>query len=300
MSELSQHEFTGSRAPLPREGPEAMQAFVARHRPFIILVAVLIAQLLLLSLQITRNQNVRLIQVWAVDAFSPFERALHWAASGVGGAWGSVVSLRAAQRENQQLRAQRDQLLARDNELSEKAGEADRLRALLALKGELPYATVAAEVIASSPGERSAAVYIDKGRDAGLTSDLAVITPTGIVGKIIAVFPRLSQVLLITDSSSGVGCYLTNSRVQGVLKGNSLNLAELHYVMNETPVEVGETVVTSGLDQIYPKGLSVGTVVETSTGNVYRHILVRPAAGLDRLEFVLVVLKSTTDNAPRR
>jgi len=300
MSELSQHEFTGPSAPLTREGPEAMQAFVTRHRPFILLVVVLIAQLLLLSLQITRNRNVRLIQVWAVDVFSPFERGLHWAVSEVGGVWGTVVNLRSAQKENQQLRAQRDQLLARVNELSEKAGEGDRLRALLALKTELPYSTVAAEVIASSPGERSAAIYIDKGRDAGLTNDLAVLTPTGIVGKIIAVFPRLSQVLLITDSASGVGCFLAKSRVQGVLKGSSLSLAELHYVMNEAPVEVGEAVVTSGLDQVYPKGLAVGTVVETSNGNIYRRILVRPAAGLDRLESVLVVLKPTPDKAPGR
>lgn len=291
MSELSQHEFAGPSAPLTREGPEVMQAFVVRHRPFFVLVAVLILQLLLLSFQITRNQNVRLIQVWTVDAFSPFERALHWVFSGVGSKWGSLAGLRSAQKENQELRAERDGLRARVNELSEKAAEADRLRALLDFKNGTSYTSVAAEVIAASPGEGSAAVFIDKGLDAGLTSDLAVVTPAGIVGKTIAVFPHTTQVLLITDPSSGVGCYLEKSLVQGVLKGRSSSLAELHYVMNGTPVETGETVLTSGLDQVFPKGIPVGTVAETSAGNIYRKILVRPTAGLDRLDSVLVILR---------
>jgi rod shape-determining protein MreC len=299
MSELSQHEFAGPSAPLTREGPEAMQAFVVRHRPFFVLVAVLIGQLLLLSLQITRNRNVRLIQVWTVAIFSPFARTLHWVDSGVGGKWRSVANLRGAEKENQELLAERDRLEARVNELGEKAAEADRLRALLDFKNGLPYTTVAAEVIAASPGEGAAAVFIGKGLDAGLTNDLAIITPSGIVGKTIAVFPHTTQVLLITDPSSGVGCYLEKSLVQGVLKGSSSSLAELHYVMNGTPVEVGEAVLTSGLDQVYPKGLPVGTVAETNAGNIYRKILVRPAAGLDRLETVLVVLKSP-DRSPAK
>src|SRR5438552_1865911 len=131
MSELSQHEFAGPSAPLTREGPEAMQAFVVRHRPFFVLVAVLILQLLLLSFQITRNQNVRLIRVWTVEVFSPFERALHWVVSGVGNKWSGLASLRGADKENQALRAERDRLQARVNELSEKAAEVDRLRTLM-------------------------------------------------------------------------------------------------------------------------------------------------------------------------
>ena len=173
------------------------------------------------------------------------------------------------------------------------------MRALLEFKKEVSYSTVAAEVIAASPGEHSATVSIGKGRDAGLTGDLAVITPAGVVGKTIAVFAHTSEVLLITDPSSGVGCTLEKSRVQGVLKGNSSSLVELHYVMNATAVEVGEAVLTSGLDQIYPSGLAVGTVAETSTGNIYRKILVQPTAELDRLETVLVVTKPPAERTPK-
>jgi len=268
-----------------------MQAFVARHRPFFTLVGVLVAQLLLLSFQITRNHNVRLIQTWAVAVFDPFERGLHKLVEDSTIAWGTYRSLWRAHQQNQELHAQL--LVARSQlqQLSEQAAETQRLRALLEFKAHLPLHSVAAEVIATSPGESGNAIFIDKGADLGLVPDLAVVTPEGVVGKIIAVFPHTSQVLLITDPSSGVGCMLEKSRIQGVLKGAGRNFSELRYVMNEENVAVGETVLTSGLDQVYPKGLLVGTVIKADAGNIYKTIVVKPAAALDRLESVLVALK---------
>ncbi len=276
---------------LNREGPEAMQAFVSRHRAFFILLGVMVAQLLLLSVQITRNQNVRLIQVWAVRAFDPFERSVHWTVNKTTGVWRNFSGLWGAQQQNQELSreltAARSQIL----QLSQQASEADRLRALLDFKNRSPFQTVAAEVIASSPGERSNAIFIGKGSDAGFSTDLAVITPAGVVGKIIAVFPHSAQVLLITDPSSGVGCILEKTRVQGVMKGTGQSLGQLHYIMNDQPVSVSDMVLTSGLDQIYPKGLPVGTVTRAGPGNIYKDIVVTPAAALDRLETILVITK---------
>ena len=163
-----------------------------------------------------------------------------------------------AQQENQELRAQLISAQSQILQLSEQAAESVRLRALLDFKNQLPFQTVAAEVIASSPGENSNAIFIGKGADAGLTSDLAVITPEGVLGKTIAVFSNSSQVLLLTDPSSGVGVMLEKTRVQGVLKGDSQNLCLIRYIMNQEPVSPGEGVLTSGLDQIFPKGLAGG------------------------------------------
>ncbi len=292
MMDHPTHEFgMPTRAP-SREGPEVMQAFVARHLAPLTLVAVLVAQLLLLSLQITRNHNVRLIQLWAVGVFEPFERSLHWAVNRVSNAWKTYGGLWQAQRQNQELRTELEQARSRIQLLSEKAAQADGLRALLDFKSGLTFQTVAAEVIAASPGERSNAIFIDKGADAGVAADMAVIAPTGIVGKVSAVFPHTAQVLLISDPSSGTGCMLESSRVQGVLKGTGRNSTQLLYVMNDRPVTVGENVLTSGMDQIYPKGLLAGTVVQTSDGNIYKRIVVKPAETLDRLEMVMVVLKT--------
>lgn len=278
--------------PPSREGPVVLQAFVARHRAFFILMAVLVAQLLLLSLQITRSNKVRLIQVWAVVVFDPFERALHGAVDASTEAWRTYRDLWRAHQQTHELQVQLVEARSQIQQLSERAAEAERLRELLEFKQRLPFRTVAAEVIAASPGEGSKAIYIDKGSSAGLAPDLAVITPAGVVGKVLVVFPYSAQVLLITDPSSGAGCILQRTRAQGILKGSPTNVCEVQYVVNEDPVEVGETVLTSGLDRIYPKGLPVGTVVRTQVGDVYREITVKPSASLDRLETVLVVLGS--------
>jgi rod shape-determining protein MreC len=290
MFDSSSPESVAQRQPVARDGPN-VQAFIARHRPSFILAAVLVAQLLLLSLQITRNHDVRLIRVWAVAVVDPFQRSLRGITDTSVGTWRTYRSLLSAQQENQELRIQLASAESQLQQLSEQAAESARLRAVLEFKSQLPFQTVAAEVIASSPGENSNAIFLSKGVDAGLTSDLAVITPEGVIGKTIAVFPHSAQVLLLTDPSSGVGVMLEKTRVQGVLKGDSQNLCLIRYIMNEEPVSSGEAVLTSGLDQIYPKGIRVGTVVETSAGNIYKNVGVRPAADLNRLEIVLVVLK---------
>ena len=294
MHDLNAAETTNPAAPRSCEGPEVMQAFVARHRPFFILLGLLVAQLLLLSFQITRNHDVRLIKIWAVATFGPFERSLTGVTDATKRAWRSYRGLWRAQQQNQELNVELVAAHAQIQRLSQEAAETERLRTLLDLKSHVPFQTVAAEVIAATPGLSSNALLIDKGTDFGLTSDLAVITPSGVAGKIIAVFPHAAQVLLITDPSSGVGSVLERSRVQGVLKGASNNLCQLEYVMNEESVSPGEVVLTSGLDQVYPKGLPVGTVLKVGEGNIYKTIAVRPAAALDRLEIVLVVLKPSS------
>jgi len=268
-----------------------MPAFISRHRSFFTLLVVVAAQLLLLSLQITRNNHVRLIRYWAVEAFDPFERSLGGIVNVSTTAYRTYGHLWRAEEENQELHVQLVAAQAQIQQLSEQAGETQRLRTLLDFKSQLTFQSVAAEVIASSPGENSNAIFIDKGSDSGLTTDLAVITPEGVVGKILAIFPHSAQVLLIIDPSSGVGVTLAQSRVQGILKGGMNSFCDLHYVMNEETVSRGEAVVTSGLDQVYPKGLPVGTVVNVSDGNIYKSINVKPSVDLNRLEMVLVVLK---------
>ncbi len=283
-------ELTRPVQPLPRTSA-GMPAFISRHRPFFVLLAVLIAQLLLLSFQITRNHNVRLIRVWTVAAIDPFERSLRGMVDLSTNAWNTYSELWHAQEENRQLHIELASAQAQIQQLSEQAVASERLRSLLDFKKQLPFQTAAAEVIGSSPGDSSNAVFIDKGSNDGLSKDLAVITPQGIIGKIVAIYPRTSQVLLLTDPSSGVGVTVAQIRVQGILKGNSRNLCRIQYVMNEEPIKPGDVVLSSGLDQVFPKGLPVGTVVEVSDGNIYRNITVKPAVDLSRVEEVLVVLK---------
>jgi rod shape-determining protein MreC len=272
------------------EGPQVVQAFISRHRSFFVLLAVLMAQLVLLSVQVTRDRSVPLAKVWAVSALAPAELVLRGVADGLTGVWAAVRDLGRSQRTERELNARLAADDAQIRELSLKGSENDRLRALLDFKAHAPYNSVAAEVIGSSPGESSNAVLIDKGSDAGLMTDFPVVTPDGVAGKVVAVYPHSAQVLLITDAAAGAGVLLEQSRVQGVLKGSGRALCRLEYVMNDATVSPGDKVVTSGMDRVFPKGLPVGTIVKADDGNIYKNVVVKPFVALDRLEAVLVVV----------
>jgi len=201
-------------------------------------------------------------------------------------------------RENRELKAQIERLRIEQVRLSEDAAQARRLQALLGFKEQYIAQTVAAQVIGSSGSDQSHVVYIDKGSNDGIKPDMAVITPDGIVGKVLRVVHSSSQVLLINDPSSGVGAILQSSRLQGILQGTAAGEVMLRYVMSDEKVAPGEQVLTSGGDRIFPKGLPVGTVQQTNPGSdLFLNIRVKPAADLSRLEEVLVVSK-VVENTP--
>ena len=270
---------------------------LGRYRNLIILVGVLFLQVLGLAMQVKRSptestQDTRLIRVWAVGALSPFERALVWVQSGTGNIWHNYFYLRGVRAENRDLKAQIEQMRIEQVRLNEDAAQARRLQALLGFKEQFISKTVAAQVIGSSGSDLSRVVYIDKGEDSGIQRDMPVITANGIVGKVLISYPSEAQVLLINDQSSGVGAVLEKSRLQGVLRGTSAGQVVLEKVMADEAVVPGENVLTSGGDQIFPKGMPVGTVMEVSKGkDLFLNIKIKPAASLSRLEEVLVLVQ---------
>jgi len=190
------------------------------------------------------------------------------------------------------MKAEIERMKLEQTRLSEDANMARRIQTLLAFKEQYIDQTIAAQVIGTSGSEQSRVLYIDKGSNDGLKPDMAVITPTGIVGKIVQVSASSAQVLPINDQLSGVGAALKDSRLQGILKGAPNGTTTLQYIMSDEPVKPGETVITSGGDRIFPKGLLVGTVASVEPGkDLFLNIRVIPSARLDRLEEVLVVTK---------
>jgi rod shape-determining protein MreC len=273
-----------------------MESVLGRYRNLIILVGVLFLQVLGLAVQVKRGgndtENTRLIRVWAVSAITPFERCLVWVQNGTSNIWHDYFYLRGVRTENRQLKDQIEQMRLEQVRLSEDAAQAHRLQALLAFKEQFVAKTVAAQVIGASGSDLSRIIYIDKGENDGLKRDMAVITAEGVVGKVLLVYPSVSQVLLINDQSSGVGVLLEKTRLQGVLRGTANGEIMLERVMSDEQVAPGETVVTSGGDQIFPKGLPVGTVTKVGPGkDLFLSIKVKPAAQLSKLEEVLVLVE---------
>jgi rod shape-determining protein MreC len=270
----------------------SMIAIRSRHSSLTLLAGVIVAQVLLLAIQIKRERQVRLIRVWAVELFSPLQRVGSWTIHGARQSWGGYIGLRSAQKENEAMRAEMERLKVRNAELEGRALEADRLAALLNFRtGHSEAPMLAARVIGGSPDSASLVINIDRGSRDGIRRDMGVITPDGVVGKILAVYPDISQVLLLGDKESGVGALLADTRTQGPVKGTGEPLLSLDYISSDEKIAVGETVLTSGQDRIFPKDLPVGTVVDFATDpkSPFLKIRIRPAAHLDRLEEVLVL-----------
>jgi rod shape-determining protein MreC len=265
----------------------------SRHRSLALFAAAIAAQILLLALQIRRGQQVRLIRVWAIESVSPLGRGAAWSVDGARGLWNNYIALRHLREEDDQLRGEVGALRIRNAELESRAAEADRLAGLLGFRdSHTEVQMLAARVIGATPDPSSRMVLIDRGSRDNVRRDMGVITPEGVVGKVFAVYPDSSQVLLLTDKESGVGALLGDSRAQGPVRGTGEPLLGLEYISNETKVEPGEKILTSGQDRIFPKDLPVGTVaqVQPDRHSPFQKISVKPAARLDGLEEVLVLL----------
>jgi rod shape-determining protein MreC len=242
--------------------------------------------------------KVRLIRMWALATVTPFERSAHAIGSGLHNGWSNYVDLRGVRRQNADLRQQLTRLRIEQAAIAEDALEGRRLQALLAFRQQYVASTVAAQVIGSSGSEQSRILTIDKGWRDGLKPDMAVITPDGIVGKLRDVFPTTSQVLEINDLTSGAGVILANTRIRAILRGTATGRAQIGNLTADSRIKPGEPVITSGGDQVYPRGLPVGTVESIAPDpdhQPYTAIVVRPAVELDRVGEVLVITGTQSD-----
>lgn len=268
-----------------------MAGIPSRHRSLVLLVGVVVLQVLLLAVQIKRDSQGRLIRVWTVGAVSPFERAGAYGIGGIRNTWNHYFALQNTARDNEQLRRENDALKLQITQLQGKAAEADRLAALLNFRKSHQEAPMLnARVIGASADSASQTIYVDRGERDGIRRNMGVITPDGVVGKVIEAYSNTSQVLLLTDKDSGVGAMLAESRIQSPVGGTGEPLLSMKYVANDDTVNSGDRVVTSGMDRIFPRDLPVGTVAEVKAGNPFKQIRIRPAANLERLEEVIVLL----------
>jgi rod shape-determining protein MreC len=268
-----------------------MVAVPSRHKSLFLLAGVIVLQVLLLAVQIKRESEGRLIRVWTVGAVSPFERAGSSSFGWFRDAWRKYFALQNTTKENEQIRRENDALKLQIAQLQGKAAEADRLAALLNFRqSHANVPMIGARVIGTGAGTASQVIQLDRGERDGIRKNMGVITPDGVVGKVVESYPNASQVLLLTDKESGVGAMLADSRIQSPVGGQGEPLLVMKYVPNDDEVNPGERVITSGMDRIFPRDLPVGTVAEIKPGNPFKQIRVKPAANLERLEEVLVLL----------
>ena len=277
-----------------------MESFFSRFKNALVLIAILLVQSIVLATQVRRPENparpdgkhVLLVRLWALALVTPFERASTGTGHGIRGAWLNYIDLRHVRQQNLELERQTSQLRLERAALAEDALEGERLERLLDFRQHYVASTVAAQVIGASASDQGRILILDKGWHDGLKPDMAVITPDGIVGKLRDVGRQTPQLLLLSDPSSGAGVLLQSSRIRAIVRGTPTGRLMIANLTQDSRIHPGEQVLTSGGDQIYPRGLPVGTIESIAPDpehQPYTAILLRPAADLNRLDEVLVI-----------
>jgi len=270
-----------------------------RTRTGYLLLAIILGHIILISAQVSSRTGVPVLESVTFGIFSEIQRTVSGITGGVRRVWSGYIGLRQAKTENETLKRQ---LADAQVELQQQRALADRARGLqqlLELRDRSNLRTTAAEIIGSAASPDFRTVTIDKGRSAGVKTDMAVIAPSGVVGRIVVPSARSAKVQLLIDRNAAAGAIIERSRAQGVVVGAGDGRLLLEYMTEAAEVVVGDDVVTSGIDGIYPKGFVIGKVdgIERS-GGAYKRISVRPAVDFSSLEDVLVVLTPTPAHEP--
>jgi rod shape-determining protein MreC len=275
-----------------------MEALLSRFRNLTVLIIVVLAQLIYLGYQVKTNRDERLIRVWAVTAVTPLAGVVEAFRQNTIGFLQDYFILLDVREQNRKLKAENDRLRMQDVYYRNQLATAENAKALTIFQAQSPSKTVAARVIGNSTVVSAKAVFIDRGSTSGIEKGMAVVTPEGIVGKIVAVYPLVSQVLLVTDPTFKVGVESQKGHVHGVLDCGS-GKCKVEQVQNEEKVDKNEWFYTSGEDRIFPKGFPVGSVVSSEPGNGMRDVSLSLSGAPGGVEEVLVVLQGVHQAIPQ-
>lgn len=275
-----------------------MDVLLSRYRNLSVLLVVLLAQLVGLAYQVkTNNQDERLVRVWAVSAVTPMAGIVEAIRRNTIGFLEDYFLLLDVRDQNRKLHADNDRLRMGNIYYRNQLTTAEHARALSVFQAQSPSKTVAARVIGNSTVATAKAVFIDRGSTSGIQKGMAVVTPEGIVGKVTAVYPLVSQVLLVTDPTFEVGVESQKTRVHGILDCGS-GKCRVTQVQNEDKVEAGDWFYTSGEDRIFPRGFPVGKVTSATPGQGMKDVKLDLSGAPGGVEQVLVVLEGVHQEIP--
>lgn len=267
--------------------------FKRRQRIGYLVLAVVLGHVILISAQVNVRQEGNFLQVVSFSALAGIEEIISFGTNAVGTAWSRYVFLRDAEEENAVLRESIDQLELQLQQQNALARRARSLQRLLELRKSVELLTLSAQVIAVDATPWFRTFTVDRGTGDGVRQDLAVIAPSGVVGRVVGTpGPRAAKVQLLIDRNAAAGALIERTRAAGVVTGvDGQSFLRMDYVSNLEDVQIDDAVVTSGTDGIYPKGFIIGTVADVRRGDdLYKSILVAPVVEFAKLEDVLIVL----------
>lgn len=262
-----------------------------RQRTGYLFLAVIVAHILLISAQVNTRGGVPMLEAVTFGLFAEVQRGASSLIAGTQDSWQNYLALQQVRSENEQLKLEVARLQVGLQQERAVAEQSRTLQQLLDFRSSVSLATTGAAVIAGGASPDFRTMTIDKGTSEGLRPDMAVIAPAGVVGRVIMPVQRASKVQLLIDRNAAAGALVERSRAQGVVQGTGADVLHMNYVSGVADVKVGDQVVTSGIDGIYPKGFVIGQIesIERGAGE-FSAIVIRPAVDFASLEAVLIVL----------
>jgi rod shape-determining protein MreC len=258
--------------------------------PYVV-IGLLLLHLALLSIQVEDPAGTLLFKSWVLTAGAPLMNGSASVSREFGDLWTGYLWLHDAREENVRLNDSVRQLVLANRDLAQVREENERLRRLLDVNAVTPYRTLGARVVSRAPNFLSQTLFLDRGTADGIRMNQPVISSGGVIGRTVLVTRYGCQVQLLTNGDASVGVLVERTRTPGVVRGTENLLLDLDYISNTEEVNIGDVILTSGLDGIYPKGLPVGRVVDSQKGRTgFRTVKVEPGADLVRIEEVLIVL----------
>jgi rod shape-determining protein MreC len=263
----------------------------AGRRARSLLVAVVLGHVLLISAQVASPAGPSLLRIAVVSVVTGIQEASWLVAGAIHGVWDGYAALRRVHEDNARLTQENTDLRVQLQQARANAAGADDMRALLELRPHLPWKTTGADVVAGSLSPDYRAVTIDKGLTDGISRDMPVLNAAGVVGRVAQPSANTATVQLLIDRSAAAAVRIERTRTEGIALGNGNDTLRLEYLSATADVVVGDTVVTAGIDGVYPPGLGIGLIEHVErAGPAYRRVVIRPFADFSRLETVLVLV----------
>jgi rod shape-determining protein MreC len=266
------------------------------------LVLFALANIIFLSINAKHRRSDTLLDHVVMSAVAPFQAGAIRAISACEYVWRHYFYLVSVTEECDRLRAGLEKATMKINEHAETERTCQRLKELLGMKASLPQRLVPAQVVGLEPLGWYKSVIINRGSEDGVAKGMPVVTPNGIVGQIVTTSYGYAKVMLMVDRSSGIDGLVQRNRTRGIVEGETDETCRFKYVVRNAEIEVGDIVVSSGLDGVFPKGLQVGSVVEVSKNqpDIFQEVKIRPFVDFSRLEEVLVIVDDSKQEDPNK
>ncbi|RME38988.1 MAG: rod shape-determining protein MreC [Deltaproteobacteria bacterium] len=271
-----------------------MLEFLRKYRLPLLAGTLLLAVLLFYSYHLRQKTGLSLFHRGLLQLTAPFQRLVDRSIEAVADTWTHYVWLVDTARRNEELEQENRRLRSRLANLTEVRLANERLRRLLGFRQTIQRQVLPAQVIGEDASSWFRTVVIDKGSEDGVRDGLPVVVAEGVVGRTFQTAPHAARVLLVTDASSAVAVLVQPTRTRAICRGRGQRLV-LDFAPRTDQITVGDTVITSGMGGVFPKGIPVGTVTEVSRGDygLFQGVTVEPTVDFSRLEEVLVLLEST-------